>query len=145
MKLLTLGAALSFSAAAANATIATIATINVSGPHADKLAQDAQSSSLLFTLAVIALFAISGLYALAASGRIRPLPLMQTAIYAITAMMLMRGLFLLPQLLGYNIFSNSYRVDSSDLLLSAAVLVIALIHLAGLNTLSNSATPANTI
>ena len=127
MKLLTLGAALSFTAAASHATIA------VTGVSAEPLLHTA-AGSVPLTLGVTALLAISGLYALAASGRIRPLPLMQSAIYAITGFYLMRGLFLLPQLFGYNIFSSSYEVSSTDLLLSALILVIGIIHLIGLNT-----------
>jgi hypothetical protein len=132
MKLLTLGAALSFSAAAANATIA---TIHASGLNTNAATQGASSGSLPLTLGIIALFAVSGLYDLAASGRIRPLPLMKTAIYAITALYLLRGLFLLPQLFGYNIFSDALTVDAGDLLLSALVLGIAVVHLAGLGSL----------
>ncbi len=126
MKLLTLGAALSFSAAAANATIA---VSNLQGEQTP----NANGGSVLFTLGVVALLAISGLYALAASGRIRALPLMQNAIYAITGFYLMRGLFLLPQLFGYNIFSASYEVGTGDLLLSAAALAIGVVHMVGLN------------
>ncbi|HEX9390263.1 MAG TPA: hypothetical protein VF928_03010 [Usitatibacteraceae bacterium] len=140
MKLLTLGAALSFTAAAANATIA------VSNLHSEHLSHGAEAGAIgnggstLFTLAVVALFAISGLYALAASGRIRSLPLMQNAIYAITGFYLLRGSFLLPQLFGYNIFSSRYEVSAADLLLSALVLAIGIVHLVGLNRQSGGET-----
>ncbi len=126
MKLLTLGATLSFSAAAANATIA------VGNLHGEP-ALNANGGSALFTLSVVALLAVSGLYALAASGRIRALPLMQNAIHAITAFYLLRGLFLLPQLFGYNIFSTRLEVGAGDLLLSAAALAIGIVHLVGLS------------
>ena len=132
MKLLTLGAALSFTAAASHATIA------VTGVPAESLLHSAEGSSVPLTLGVTALLAVSGLYALAVSGRIRPLPLMQNAIYAITGFYLVRGLFLLPQLLGYNIFSDSYAVSSSDLLLSVSALAIGAIHLIGINTQGGS-------
>lgn len=127
MKLLTLGAALSFTAAASHATIA------MTGMQGQALLRSAPGDSVLFTLAMIALFAVSGFYALAIAGRIRPLPLMQNAIYAITGFYLLRGLFLLPQLFGYNIFSSRLEVDSTDLLLSTMILAIAIIHLIGLS------------
>lgn len=139
MKLLTLGATLSFTAAVYTIYTTANATIAVTGVSAEPLLRSAEGSVPL-TLGVTALLAISGLYALAASGRIRPLPLMQNAIYAITGFYLMRGLFLLPQLFGYNIFSDNYAVSSGDLLLSALVLVIGIVHLVGLNRQSGGKT-----
>ena len=88
-------------------------------------------SPALVTLMLAALFAVWGLYALAASGKIAPLPLMEPAIRAITAVYLVRGLFLFPQLLGHNLFTANYDVATRDLVFSMIVLAIGLIHLAG--------------
>jgi hypothetical protein len=78
------------------------------------------------------LFACWGVYALAAAGKIAPLPLMEPVIRAITAIYLVRGVFLFPQLLGHNFFTASHVVASRDLAFSSIVLAIGLIHLAGI-------------
>ena len=132
MKLLTLAAILSFATAASNATVAVAAALTGAPElfaHAVHIGND---HSTLLTLLFVALFSISGLYELSASGRIAPLPMLQPIIYGITGLYLARGLFLLPQLLGYNIFSDQYEVVTSDLMLSAVVLVIGIVHLIGL-------------
>ena len=127
MKLLTLGAVLSFTAAASHAGIAITGAPDVYAAAAEA----GSASPTLITLMLAALFAVWGLYALAASGKIAPLPLMGPAIHAITAIYLVRGMFLLPQLLGHNIFTAHYNVTPRDLVFSAIALAIGLIHLAG--------------
>ena len=132
MKLLTLAAILRFAAAASNATVAVAAALTGAPELLAHAAHIGNDHSTLLTLLFVALFSISGLYELSASGRIAPLPMLQPIIYGITGLYLARGLFLLPQLLGYNIFSDQYEVVTSDLMLSAVVLVIGIVHLIGL-------------
>ena len=128
MKPLILGATLSFSAAASQAAIA---VTNL--PDVYSLADAGARSPAFVTLMVALLLATWGLYALAASGAIKPLPFMQQAIHAITAIYLVRGLFLVPQLMGHNIFTAGYPVTMHDLAFSAAILAIGAVHLAGLS------------
>lgn len=137
MKLLTLGAALSFTAAAAEAGIALTEAPAYRHLHAASVqalaAEGGSWNSALFTLMVATLLAVWGLYALAASGRIAPLPLMGPAIHGIAAIYFIRGMFLFPQLLGHNLFNTRYTVTTGDLAISAILLVIGLVHLAGSN------------
>ena len=55
-------------------------------------------------------------------------------LYGIGAGFLVRGLFILPQVLGYNIFATQ-PVSTRDLAFSAIALVIGVVGLGGLNTL----------
>ncbi len=125
-KLLVLAATLSFTAAAAQAQIG---VTNLSDLHA--IAVSAQSPAFTSLLGAL-LLAVWGLYALSASGSIPPLPFMQQTIYGITAIYLVRGLFLLPQLFGHNIFAANDVITTNDLLVSAAMLLIGVVHVAGL-------------
>jgi hypothetical protein len=129
MKPLILGATLSFSAAASQAAVALTGM-----PDTYAMAANAGARSPAFvTLMIALLLATWGAYALAASGAIKPLPFMQQAIHAITAIYLVRGLFLVPQLMGYNIFTAGYPVTVHDLAFSAVILAIGAIHVAGLS------------
>ncbi len=124
-KLLILGAALSFTAAAAQAQIG---VSNLGDMHA--IAVSAQSPAFTSLLGAL-LLSVWGLYALSASGTIPPLPFMQQTIYGITAIYLVRGLFLVPQLFGQNLFAYE-APGPRDLLVSAAMLLIGVVHVAGL-------------
>ena len=129
MRLLLAGATLSFTAAASHAGIA---VSHATDAYTHALAAGAFAISPAFmTMMITALFMVWGLYAMSASGAIAPLPLIQPAIYAITAIYLTRGMFLLPQLMGYNIFTAGEPVTGSDMLISAVVLAIGAIHMAG--------------
>ncbi len=138
MKLLTLGAHLSFTASALHAGIAIIgapAYRYFRAPEGFAAAAEAGSwRPALVTLMLAALFAAWGFYALAASRKNSRLPLMEPALYGITAIYLVRGMFLFPQLLGYNIFNSNGGVTPRDLAFSAIVLAIGLIHIAGAKT-----------
>ena len=128
MKLLTVGALMSFTAAASHAAAAMTGE-----PHGYVLTTGAGSwTPAIATLLIATLFTTSGIYALAASGRIAPMPLMEPVIHGITAIYLIRGLFVIPQLLGYNLFASEYDVNATDLWLSAGILAAGLIHLAGI-------------
>jgi hypothetical protein len=133
MNRLTLGALLSFSAATANAAI----TLN-SG-LADPMPLHAGTAFLPLSLAAVLMCTLPVVYALAAAGRIARPPLLENAVYAISALYLLRGLFLVPQLFGHNIFSSRYTVETGDLLLSSLVLLIAIFHLLGIEALHTAA------
>lgn len=124
MKLLIAGAVLSFSAAASHAGIA----VSDAYRHA---AVVGSFSPAIITMMVTALLVVWGLYAMSASGALAPLPLLRPAIYGITAIYLGRGMFLLPQFMGYNIFTAGDPVTGRELLISSVVLAIGLIHMGG--------------
>jgi hypothetical protein len=68
-------------------------------------------------------------------------PAIHRVVYGISALFLVRGLFLLPQFLGYNIFSAAQTVSTHDLVFSALVLAIGVIFAAGLNSLETIRRP----
>lgn len=80
----------------------------------------------LVTLAIAAVLAIWSAYALAGAGRIRRLPLMRTALVAISAIYLLRGLILLPALA-----VNPDRVDAFMRWNSLIVLAYGLAYAVG--------------
>ncbi|MBL8510377.1 MAG: hypothetical protein JNM52_01920 [Betaproteobacteria bacterium] len=131
MKALTLAATLSFSAALSN-TASELGTLSMPAylPSIAAVTPYPAMTSVLFVLLLITF----GLYALSAADLIGPLPLKHPIIYGITALYLIRGLFLVPQALGYNIFTNGQTVSGQDLVFSAAVLAIGLVHLIGLRS-----------
>ena len=63
-----------------------------------RMAEQGRIEPILITLAIAALLAIWSAYAFAGAGLIRRLPLMRTALIAITAIYLLRGLALVPLL-----------------------------------------------
>ena len=65
----------------------------------EEMARMAEQGSLrpaLITVAIAALLAVWSAYAFAGAGLLRRLPLMRTALVAITAVYLLRGLLLIP-------------------------------------------------
>jgi hypothetical protein len=152
MKLLTVAATLSFAIAASH-----IADAMTGAPAvlAGRLLAGVELPILLLGV----LFGTWGLYALAAAQRINPLPLTSPVIYGISGLYLFRGLFIIPQLLGHNIFSLSIEVTRHDLLISGVALLIGVIQLEALEhrkparkmrrlrlhaPLKNGASPAHT-
>lgn len=128
MKLLTIAATLSFAIAASH-----IADAMAGAPAvlAGRLLAGFESPTLPNLLLGL-LFGIWGLYALAAAQRINPLPVTLPAIYGISGFYLFRGLFIIPQLLGHNIFSLNLNVTRHDLLISGVALFIGVIQLKAL-------------
>ncbi len=63
-----------------------------------RAAERGEAYPALLTLAIAAILALWGAYAFAGAGLIRRLPLMRTALVAITAVYLLRGLALIPAL-----------------------------------------------
>ncbi len=81
-----------------------------------------------FCVVVAAIVTVFGLYALSGSGRIRRLPLLRTVIAAATAIYILRGLLLIPQILAV----LRQPIPARFLLFSMISLCVGLIHLAGL-------------
>jgi hypothetical protein len=128
MKLLTVAATFSFAIAASH-----IADAMTGAPAvlAGRLLAGIESP-ILPNLLLGALFGAWGLYALAAAHRISSLPLTSPVIYGISGLYLFRGLFIIPQLFGHNIFSLSIEVTRHDLLISGVALLIGVIQLEAL-------------
>jgi hypothetical protein len=68
------------------------------GERMARMAEHFSPRPALFAIAIAAVLAIWSAYALAGAGLIGRLPLMRTALVAITAVCLLRGLILLPAL-----------------------------------------------
>ena len=77
-------------------------------------AERGEAYPALVTLAIAVILAIWGAYAFAGAGLIRRLPLMRTALVAITAIYLLRGAALIPALTvpamgsAFNIWSSAF-------------------------------------
>ncbi len=80
----------------------------------------------LITLGIAALLATCAAYALSAAGQIRRLPLIRTALVAISAIYLLRGLVLFPALA-----LNPDKVDAFMLWSSLIVLAFGIVHAVG--------------
>lgn len=96
------------------------------GEEMARMAERGSPIPALVTLAIVALLASWSAYALAGAGRIRRLPLIRTALVAISAIYLLRGLVLVPAL-----FLNPRLVDSFMLWSSLIVLAYGIVHAAG--------------
>jgi hypothetical protein len=96
----------------------------------EDMARQAEAGSFVpaaMTLAIAVVFAVFALYAFAGAGRFRRLPLLRTGLVVISAIYLMRGLSLLPELAKY----DSGAVEPRHLAFSFTSLVIGLFYLAG--------------
>ena len=91
-----------------------------------RMAERGSPRPALITLGIAAVLATWSAYALAGAGRIRRLPLMRTALLAITAIYLLRGLVLVPALA-----INGFRVDAFILWSSLIVLVYGITYAVG--------------
>ncbi|WP_460830387.1 hypothetical protein [Lysobacter humi (ex Lee et al. 2017)] len=79
------------------------------------------------TLGIAAVLGLWAMYALSGAGVIRRLPLLRTALVAITAVYLVRGLVLLPLMLDADFAPTAFDVWSSLICLG-----YGLVHLLGL-------------
>jgi hypothetical protein len=91
-----------------------------------RLAERGSPKPALITLAIAAMLGLWAAYALAGAGRINRLPLMRTALVAIAAIYLLRGLALVPA-----VATNPRAVDSFMLWSSLIVLVYGLTYAIG--------------
>jgi hypothetical protein len=96
------------------------------GEEMARMAERGSPVPSLVTLAIAAVLATWSAYALAGAGRIRRLPLMRTALVAISAVYLLRGLVPLPALA-----INPGRVDAFMLWSSLIVLVYGIAYAVG--------------
>ena len=96
------------------------------GEEMARMAEQGSIRPTLITLAITALLAIWSAYAFAGAGLLRRLPLMRTALLAITAVYLLRGLALVP-LAGL----RPDLVTPFDVWSSLIVLVYGLTHAIG--------------
>lgn len=96
----------------------------------EDMARQAEAGSFVpaaMTLVIAAVFLVFALYAFSGAGRIRRLPMLRTGLVAISAIYLVRGLSLLPELAKY----DSGAVEPRYLAFSFTSLVIGLFYLAG--------------
>jgi hypothetical protein len=91
-----------------------------------RMAEQGSPRPALITLGIAAILAIWAVYALAGAGLIRRLPLMRTALVAITAVYLLRGLILAP-LLAF----RPDKVDAFTLWSSLIVLAYGIVYAVG--------------
>lgn len=96
------------------------------GGEMARMAERGSPRPALITLGIAAVLAAWSAYALAGAGRIRRLPLMRTALVAISAIYLLRGLVLVPALA-----INPGRVDAFMLWSSLIVLVYGITYTVG--------------
>ena len=82
----------------------------------------------LVTLGIAATLGLWSAYALSGAGRLRRLPVLRTALVAITAIYLARGLVIVPMLLS----ADASRFTAFDWWSSAICLGYGLVHLVGL-------------
>ncbi len=90
-------------------------------------------SALCIVVAIGA--AIFGLYALSGAGDVRRLPLLRAGLVGITAIYLLRGLLLFPQVLAF------HHIPLRFLLFSAIALAVGVVHLIGTIGLFRRGTP----
>jgi hypothetical protein len=96
------------------------------GEEMAQMAERGELQPALTAVAIAALLAIWSAYAFAGAGRLRRLPLMRTALVAITAVYLLRGLVLVPIAL-----LNPKMLDAFTLWSSLIVLVYGLCYALG--------------
>jgi hypothetical protein len=89
-------------------------------------------------LAIAAVVAVFGVYALSGAGKVRPLPLLRTVLVFVTAIYLLRGLLIIPQM--------PIVLKHPDLVrfvvFSAISLGVGVIHLGGVVQLCRRGRPA---
>ncbi len=134
MKLFTIAATLSFAISASHIADAMIGAPVVMGG----MIYPGLALPTLANLILGVLFATWGLYGLAGAGRISALPFLSATLHGVGGLYLLRGLFLIPQLLGHNIFSLRMDVTAHDLLVSAVSLLVGSIHLIALERRAQS-------
>lgn len=98
----------------------------------EEMARQAEAGSLVpaaLTLVIAAVFVVFALYAFSGAGLLRRLPLLRTGLIAITAIYILRGLSLLPQLA--QSAQSPGTVLPRDLAFSGVSLAIGIAYLVG--------------
>ncbi len=91
-----------------------------------RMAEQGSPKPALITLGIAAVLAVWAVYAFAGAGLVRRLPLMRTALVAITAVYLLRGLILVPL-----IAFQPDKIDALTLWSSLIVLAYGIVYAAG--------------
>ncbi|GAA0869542.1 hypothetical protein GCM10009116_13780 [Brevundimonas basaltis] len=96
------------------------------GPHMVRLAEQGSPKATLITLGIAAVLAVWAAYALSGAGLMPRLPLLKLALFAISAVYLVRALGYIPLLAATGATVGTFAWVSSII-----VLVYAVIHMAG--------------
>jgi hypothetical protein len=126
------GAAASFAIAALHLVIIVVGAPGYryfGAPQLATLAEQGSARPALLTLLLAAVFAVWGLYGLSGAGRIRRLPLLRTILVAVAAIYLLRGLLLVPEIVGFVLGPVHYV---RGMVFSFVSLCAGLAHLCGL-------------
>jgi putative oxidoreductase len=99
-------------------------------PEVVQMLRDHAPLVYVLMLVMIAVFALFGLYGLSGAGRFRRLPLLRVGLSLISASYTLRGLVLIPEVLG-RIGLAEYRVPPQELVSSSVSLAIGLLYLGG--------------
>lgn len=91
-----------------------------------RMAERGMVQPTLITLGIVAILAVWAAYAFAGAGMIRRLPLMRTALVAISAVYLLRGLILAPMLA-----FRPERIDAFAVWSSLIVLLYGIVYAIG--------------
>lgn len=97
------------------------------GEEMARMAEAGSSYPALVTLVIAAVLLVWSLYALSGAGMIRRLPLLRTALVAITAVYLLRGLAIIPMMLTMPGRSLAFWLWSSGI-----CALFGIVHAAGL-------------
>ena len=105
-------------------------------PDLAVLAERGSPLPAVVTAGLVLVFTAWGLYALSGAGLFRPLPLLRPALTLIAAVYSLRGLVLIPELLG---LIPAHLLSPRSTAFSAVALSIGAAHFAGLFTLVRQA------
>jgi hypothetical protein len=84
----------------------------------------------LLTIGIALLVGLCGLYALAGAGRVRALPLLRPALAVITAVYLLRGVVIGPEVLA--VAAHRPGLPPRELVFSTTALALGIVHAVGL-------------
>lgn len=107
-------------------------------PDLAVLAERGSFLPAVVTAGLVLVFTAWGFYALSGAGYVRPLPLLRPALTLIAAVYTVRGLVLVPELLG---LLPAHLLSPRSTAFSAVALSIGVAHFAGLFILVRQASP----
>ena len=101
-----------------------------SGPQISRMLRDHDPMIYLLILLMVAMFAIAGLYGLSGAGRFRRLTLLRSALLLCGAVYTLRGIALIPEMLG-TLGVTNFQTSPQNLLSSAVSLATGVCFLVG--------------
>jgi hypothetical protein len=101
-----------------------------SGPKIAQMLRDHDPQIYILMVFMVAAFALCGLYGLSGAGRFRRLPLLRTGLLFTGAIYTLRGIALIPEILG-KFGLSKLQVHPQDMLSSAVSLTTGLLYLVG--------------